>query len=321
MGRRINGEGTICRRKDGRYEAKVYVPTTSGHPKRVSFYGRTRAEVHERLTEALAQAQKGVPVPERNWRLGDYLDYWLENVIGRNRRPATHEQYEWTIRKYLRPTLGSCHLNRLSVPIVQMFLNQKIAEGHSVRKVHIMRMVLSSALGRAQREELITRNVARLVELPKYEKGEIRPWLADEAKQFLEAAQSDPLYPGFVLLVLFGLRRGEVLGLRWADVDFVKGEIRVRNQVQRVGRQLYQGPVKTKAGQRNLPLLNLVREVLESQWVRQETRRESAGDAWIGGSRDEELVLTTRSGKPIEPRSFVRSFQRICTRRGVRLIK
>src|SRR6266536_978170 len=175
MARRINGEGTISRRKDGRYEAKAWVETTSGITKRISLYGKTRAEAHEKLTAALAQKQQGVPVPDRMPRLGDYLDYWLENVIRTNRRPATYEQYEWNVRLYLKPALGACYLSRLSVPMVQTFLNERLAEGHSVRKVHIMREVLSSVLGRAVREELVSRNVARLVELPTYRKKQNQP--------------------------------------------------------------------------------------------------------------------------------------------------
>jgi hypothetical protein len=103
------------------------------------------------------------------------------------------------IRLYLIPGLGTRRLNRLSVAAVQMFLNQRLEKGDSVRKVQIMRTVLSAALTRAVREELIQRNVARLVELPQWQRATIRPWTADEAKQFLGAARSDPLYPAFVL--------------------------------------------------------------------------------------------------------------------------
>ena len=125
--------------------------------------------------------------------------------------------------------------------------------------------MLSAALTRAVREELIARNVARLVELPEWRPKPVKPWAADEARQFLAASKSDPLHAAFVLLVLYGLRRGEVLGLRWADVDFDAGIIHIRQQVQRVRGELRLGPVKTHAGQRNLPLLNLARQALEAQ--------------------------------------------------------
>jgi len=318
---RANGEGTIYRRKDGRYEGAAYFRTTSGVHKRLRVYGRTREEVHTRLTEAKAKAQQGIPLPDRTWRLGSYLDYWLDQVVHTNRRPKTYEQYEGAIRLYLKPGLGTCALSRLSVPMVQSFLNQKISEGHSVRKVQIIRTVLSSALSRAVREELVGRNVARLVELPAWQKGEIRPWSVDEARRFLDAARLHPLYPAFLLLLLCGLRRGEVLGLRWRDIDFETAEIHIRQQLQRVGRALVQSEVKTKAGRRDLPLLGLVREALLIHQGCQEAARRVAGEDWIGTGTSDELVFTTGSGRPIEPRNFVRSFWRICAQYDIRIIK
>jgi hypothetical protein len=115
--------------------------------------------------------------------------------------------YETVVRVYLKPSLGHYGLRRLSVPIVQQFLNAKLAEGKSVRNVHMMRQVLSAALTRAAREELISRNVARLAELPAWEPADVRPSSADEALAFLRAAKDDLLYPAFVLPILFGMRR------------------------------------------------------------------------------------------------------------------
>jgi integrase len=121
-----------------------------------------------------------------------------------------------------------------------------------------MRQVLSTALSRAVREELLARNVARLVELPAWEPAEVVPWAPAEALAFLSAASDDPLYPAFVLLLLYGMRRGEVLGLRWQDVDFDTKLIHVRQQIHRAGGELHFGPVKTRAGSRDLSLLGLL---------------------------------------------------------------
>jgi integrase len=205
----------------------------------------------------------------------------------------------------------------LSVVTVQRFLNQRLEKGDSVRKVQVMRTVLSAALTRAVREELISRNVARLVELPEWRPGKVRPWTADEAKRFLTACKPDPLYAAFVLLVLYGLRRGEVLGLRWQDIDYEGGTIRVEQQLQRVGGEMHLGPVKTRAGHRQLPLLKLARETLESQARTQARHRVEMSAAWP----DTDLVFTTRTGRPVEPRNFVRSFRRICEAHDIRLIK
>jgi integrase len=265
----------------------------------------------------MQQARAGIPVPDQAWRLDLYLEYWLENVVKRNRRPSTYNLYEMITRLYLIPGLGNRRLTSLSVLVIQNFLNQRLEKGDSVRKVQVMRTVLSAALTRAVREELLVRNVARLVELPESKRATIRPWSASEARQFLAAAKGDPLYAAFVVLIFYGLRRGEALGLRWEDIDFDAGTIHIRQQLQRIRGQLLQAPVKTRAGQRGLPLLDVVHQALKEQAERQDAYRADMGRAWP----DLGLVFTTRTGRPIEPRNLVRSFRRICDGNKIRIIK
>jgi hypothetical protein len=206
--KRVNGEGTISGpRKDGRYVGAFYSLTTTGTRKRVYVYGNTREEAWEKLVKAQSKAAEGIPVPAESWRLGPFLDYWLEHVVRPTRRPATYALYEMTTRVHLKPGLGTQPLNRLSVTKVQAFLNGKLRAGKSVRNVQIMRQVLSAALSRAMREELVSRNVARLAELPASEPDEVIPWSSAEALAFLQAAKPDPLYPAFVLLLLYGMPR------------------------------------------------------------------------------------------------------------------
>lgn len=317
--RKRNGEGTISGpRKDGRFVGAFYAPTTAGTVKRVYVYGRTYDEARENLVREQAKAASGIPVPAKSWKLGPYLDYWLEHVVKPTRRPATVSLYETCIRLHLKPGLGKHELRRLSVAAVQRFLNGKLREidpGESIRLVHVLRQVLSAALSRAVREELVSRNVARLVELPPWEPAEVIPWSAPEALAFLAAAKSDPLYPAFVLLLLYGMRRGEVLGLRWSDID--GNLIHVRQQVQRIKGKLIIGPVKTRAGKRDLPLLGLADEALMIRRGVQFLDAERLGRAWT----DTGLVFTTRTGLLVEPRNLNRSFYRICDGNGIRRVK
>ena len=306
--RNANGDGTIYQRKDGRWEGAIYVYASSGTKKRVRLYGATRAEVSKKLTEAKAKHEQGIPVADKNWLLGDYLDYWLAEVIKPNRRPSTYELYEVNVRLHLKPRLGHAPLKRLTVPMVQQFLNQHLAEGHSVRKVQILREVLSPALSRAVREELVTRNVARLVELPGHQKDEVKPWTPKEVMRFLEVAKEHKWYPAFLLAAIYGMRRGEVIGLRWQDIDFVSGELHVRQQILRANGVIQYGPLKTQAGRRDLPLLTVVGEELAAHQTEQVVSPDG-------------LVFTSSTGGPIEPYNFTRAFQTICARHNLRRIK
>jgi integrase len=250
--RRVNGDGSLTKRADGRWMARYYAWTSAGTRKRITIYGKTRQQAADRMREAQEYNRQGILVPDRSWKLAGWLDYWLENVVAPNRRPTTYALYELVVRTNLKPALGKYPLARLSVARVQAFLNDQLAAGQSIRRVQIMRTVLSSALTRAMREELVVRNVARLAELPAWERKPITPWTAAEARAFLEAAKDDPLYPAFVFLLLYGLRRGEVLGLRWRDIDEDDREIRIRQQIHRSRGVLQLGPIKTAAGRRDL---------------------------------------------------------------------
>jgi hypothetical protein len=197
---RGNGDGSLYRRRDGYWAGAFYAPTVSGKRRRIVVYGKTREQARDKLVKAQRDAREGMLVPDEVWKLGPYLEYWLENFVKRNRRPATYTLYEMNIRLYLKPGLGNHKLTALTVANVQQFFNQRLQKGDSVRKVQVMRTVLSAALTRAVREELIPRNVARLVELPEWHAGSVRPWTAEEARQFLAISESDPLHAAFVLL-------------------------------------------------------------------------------------------------------------------------
>jgi integrase len=175
--------------------------------------------------------------------------------------------------------------------------------------------VLAAALTRAMREELISRNVARLATLPSERPNRLQPWSAAESRAFLRAARSDPLYPALVLLLVYGLRRGEVLGLNWRDVNLDFGVIRIRQQLFRVSGRLQLGPVKTAAGRSDLPLLGIARDAL----TRQASLRVVGANSHEWAARD--MVFTTRTGRPVEPRNLARSFERITAKARLRPIR
>lgn len=318
--RRMNGEGTIVKRKDGRYEAALYVPTVNGGTKRVHLYGRTQAEAREKLVAKQQELRNGKLFGGMPQRLDEYLDYWLEQVILPSKRPSTHADYKWYVVNFLKPGLGSYTFDKLTVSTLQTWLNQiyqdrwflgPTGKSYKVSADRIKKIckVLSTALSRAEREELVSRNVAQKVDLPSYQPKERDPWSADEVRRFLAIAVDHKLYPAFLVLVLYGLRRGEVLGLRWGDVDFEQGILRIRNHLSRGGGVFRQGPPKTPAAIRDLPLLPPVRKVLLDLGTK------------IGALRQppspESLVFVTELGQPCDPDAFRVSFQRLAKRNGL----
>ncbi|WP_163513578.1 tyrosine-type recombinase/integrase [Fodinicola acaciae] len=291
---------------------------SNGIRERIRVYGRTRQEARDKLDKKVEAARQGILLAERGWKVGSYLNYWLERE---KRRPLTRQRHESISRLYLNPGLGRYRLDGLTVRIVQEFFDKLHATGTSIATIHQIRKVLSAALTYAMRQELLLRNVARLVELPRYRPGEAAYWTPDETSRFLEAARPDPLFPAFVLLALYGLRRGEVLGLRWCDVDFDRAILRIRQQIQRIGGQLRQVELKTDSSERDEPLLATARAALLQQRAAQAVCRAEVGPDWQGTGRDDELVFTTRTGRPLESHNLARSFLRICKQQhGLRRI-
>jgi integrase len=169
------------------------------------------------------------------------------------------------------------------------------------------------------REELVTRNVAALVKLPVGRKKRRRAWSSEDARRFLEfvRAHGDSLYGAYVLVLVMGLRRGELLGLFWDDIDLDKGELRVGWQLQRIGSRLVRRVTKTEESDQTLPLVHICAVALKVRKEAQNAAREEAGGVW----RDtDNLVFTTRYGTPIEPRNFNRAWEaRVATAKVPRI--
>ncbi|MFG2135310.1 tyrosine-type recombinase/integrase [Streptomyces sp. NPDC048650] len=313
--RNPNGAGTITKRKDGRYQCAVYVLQPDGTRARKFAYGKTWAECDTKRRELLAKVDSGVPVPTRSAKLAEWLPYWLDNVIKPNRKRSTYSKYAMHVRLYLVPLLGTKRLENLGPRHVRVFLAD-VARKSSAATAKEAHRVLRTALTAATREELVTRNVASLVEAPKVVSRETTPWSLDETLTFLEEARRDPLYAAFVLAIAMGLRRGEVLGLRWSDVDLDSRVIRISNQVQRIGGELYQDTTKTgKIRPVPLPLICLA--ALRWHRLRQVHDAEKRGTELDPAG----LVFTTRSGRPIEPRNLNRSFSRLTASASLRPIR
>ena len=311
--RRANGEGTITRRADGRYAAAIFVTRPDGTRDRKWVYARTRADVAGKLIAIALQERDAAPLPTRPPTVGEYLDYWLPEVVAPGLRPTTASTYRTAVELYLKPELGHISLDQLTVAHVQRYLNMKLHRGDSVPKVRWIRQVLSSALSRAARDEVVRRNVALLTTIPSTPRRRRGAWTVAQARTFLEAARGDAAHPVFVLALLYGLRRGEIAALRWTDLNPDTDTITVQSSLVRAGGQLVLGPTKTGAGQRLLPIAALARDALDTQRTCQQRQRWTAGAAW----QETGHIFTTRTGRPVEPRNLSRSFNRIAAQTGL----
>ncbi|MFB8352493.1 tyrosine-type recombinase/integrase [Streptomyces niveus] len=313
--RNPNGAGTITKRKDGRYQAAVYVLQPDGTRARKFAYGKTWAECDAKRRDLLSKVDQGVPVPTRSDRLSEWLPYWLDNFVKPRRKLSTYDKYEAHVRLYLVPMIGTKRLESLGVADVRRFLVQleRKTTAATAKESH---RVLRTALTAACREELVSRNVASLVEPPQAKSRELSPWSLDETLDFLAAARKDPLYAAFVLAVAMGLRRGEIVGLRWGDIDLEKRVLHVRQQTQRRRGVLYNDDPKGRR-RRAVPLPAMCIAPLRWHRMRQAAAKLRAGESWD----DSGYVFTTRNGRPVEPRNVYRSFTRIAGSAGIRVVR
>ncbi|WP_327208506.1 site-specific integrase [[Kitasatospora] papulosa] len=313
--RNPNGAGTITKRKDGRYQAAVYVLQPDGTRARKFAYGKTWAECDTKRRELLAKVDQGVPVPTRSAKLSEWLPYWLDNVVKPRRKLSTYDKYEAHVRLYLVPMVGGKRLESLGVADVRRFLVQ-LENKTTAATAKESHRVLRTALTAACREELVTRNVASLVEPPRAKSRELSPWSLDETLAFLAAARTDPLYAAFVLAITMGLRRGELVGLRWTDVDLDNRVLYVRQQTQRRRGVLYDDDPKGRR-RRAVPLPAMCIAPLRWHRMRQVAAKARAGESWQEGGH----VFVTRTGRSVEPRNVYRSFTRVAESAGLRVIR
>jgi integrase len=311
--RRGNGEGSITRRKDGRWEARYTAHTASG-PKRKVIYGKTRSEVAEMLAKAISDRSSGLTFDAGSLTVGDFLDRWLKDSVRDTVRQRTYERHEELVRLHIRPALGRLKLKALTPAHVQGFYRDRLDSGLSPATVQKIHVVLHKALSQAVRWNLIPRDATKAVNAPRPAPKEICPLSPDEARRFLEAAHGDRLEALYILAVHTGMRQGELLGLKWEDVDLEGGVIHIRRTLTRNRGRLLLGEPKTKRSRRTVRLTGTAVEALREHLECQLEEIERLGDLY----QDVGLVFTTEVGTLISPTNLRRrSFARLLKRAGL----
>lgn len=300
--RRGNGEGSVFQRRDGRWCAQVTLP----NGRRKTAVAKTRAEAKRRLAELVTALEQGVALAP-NPLLADFLRVWLTESAPRTLRPRTLAGYRTIVESHLVPSLGRVRLRSLSPADIDGYITRVLEAGLSARTAQYHHAVLRRALGQAEKWGYVARNAARLVTPPTVRRPEITPLTPQQARIFLEGVRGDRLEALYGVAFL-GLRQGEILGLRWQDVDFDAGAITVNRTLQPYGGEYHLDEPKTQRSRRTLPLPPPLLELLRQHRARQVEERLRAGPLWEGDAWN--LVFCTPLGRPLAPAEVTRDFKR-----------
>lgn len=320
--RRGKGEGTIYQRGQDKLwvgQAVVGYNPLTGKPKRKTVYGKTRSEVVQKLAKISVLVTEG-KYTDSNLTVQQWLDIWLIDYMRNTLRPNTYESYEMFIRLHINPQIGKVKLKDLTTNRIQKLYNLKIKEGRvdskgglAPRSVERIHTVLHKALEQATAERKIPYNPAKATTLPPRNKKEIRVLTREEQDQFEVALEQERLGTAFLVGLYAGLRRGEVLGLKWQDIDLDNYIITVKQALLRVKdketkkSELKLDPVKTKKSNRTVPFPEELAVALKKYKIKQVQEKLKAGPMY----QDQNLVFCTTLGTFIEPRNFNRTFSRI----------
>ena len=314
--RRANGEGNIRKRKDGRWEGRY----TAGYDqtgKRIikNVLGKTQTEVKEKLKAAISESQRLDVSKAGTYTVSSWVRTWYEVYAEPRIRPNTKSYYTNYIENHIIPGIGSIPLDKLTTIQIQRFYKHLLDGGRvdrieakkkpkglapkTVRNIHQM---IGSAYNLAMEQRLVTKNPTQGCALPKVEHKEMKTLTADQLSAFFQEARDSGVYELYYLDLATGLRRGELLGLKWTDVDLDRGILKIQRAISRQNGKVVEAPLKTKNAYRTLPLSADAIDVLKAQKNK------------VGSS---EWVFPSPTGGPMSPDSVLHMLQRVLKRAGL----
>ena len=314
--RRSNGEGNIRKRKDGRWEGRYTAGRDPVTGKQIfkNVLGKTQAEVKEKLQKALAQAKKIDFAKTGKYTVTMWMNELFENAAKIKVRPSSHQTYRGYIDLHIAPNIGNIPLEKLTTMDLQKLYRKLLNQGRvdrveakqqpkglSAKTVRNINQVISSAMDFAVAQKIIPENPCKAVALPKVEHKEMQTIPAEQLQAFLQEAKATGVYEMYYIELATGLRRGELLGLKWTDIDWKNGIIKVRRQVARVDGQIVEAPLKTKNSYRAVTISQQAIEVLKQQ-------KEKTND---------EYMFPSPNGGPISPDSVNNMLKRVLARAGI----
>jgi integrase len=317
-----NGRGTIFQDKHGVWWAQLPADEFGKRPKARA---ETEAGAVEQLIALERKRARRLNLSDSRQTLAQFLRVWLEDVVRPEVKPSTAADYTYIVDRYIIPHLGRIRLCDLGVAHVRRWLNtlrtqkviiktKKKPQGEprvlSASTIHSAYGRLRTALGVALLERLVIENVAALVEPPEVEPREMHPFTAGQARTLLSEVASDRLYTLYLIELTLGLRMGELLGLRWVDLDWAAGTLKITQQVRLVKNAVTITSPKTKKSRRLLPLNEDILVALRLRYQQYLEERQLPDHQW----EEHGLIFPSEVGTPINPRNMLRAFKRLLKR-------
>lgn len=326
--KRGNGEGSIYKRKDKngnfiRWEGSVSIGINeNGKLKRKTFTGKTRNEVVKKMNEIINHLNKGTFIELSKISVSEWLDIWFKDYVLPSKRTSTADGYEGIIRRYLKPTIGKISLSKLRPEHLQSIYNDlsKKLSGTTIKHINVM---LHTCLEQARKNKLIIDNITELVELPKSRSKEIQFLELEEQKRLLQFISLHRLGFAIEFILATGIRHSELTGLRWIDVNFIKGFITIRQTIMRRRNfdenqtsktKIIFGTPKTSKGERTIYLPETILSKLKKHKQHQLQEKLGLGNLW----KDYDLVFTSKIGTPIESSKLTKTLYFLLNKAGIK---
>lgn len=318
MGKRSNGEGTIYKRKDGRWCAAYYDEKYNRH----YVYGKTQTEVKQKLKKKRDEKPDEV---QQSITFQEWIEEFLVNYKRNEIKITTYEGYMRIYRKHIEDSqLGKTALNQVTTEMLQRYYNDKLNDGYNSKTVHSIGIVVGAALNHAVKLKMLSENPNRYTSIPKKKKYEASVLSTEEVRRIVNEAKDEEIYPIIVTTVYTGMRKGEAMALKWENVDFQKRRIYIKNSLCKIdgdqtdekGHRHARYEIlepKTKESIRMVPMMDEVYEALMLQKERQEMDKKRYREIYL----DQGLVFTDLCGNFLPQRQFMDQYHAFLRKYGI----